>query len=151
MLNEAEWLLATLAEEAGEVVQAAMKCERFGIGPGDTYPDGTPNLVKLEQEFHDLVAVMIMLDERDLFPSRYKRIGPAINAKTAKVQAMMKLARERGQLAPVVLPRCVYCGQELGEGEGVAEGWQDALAQEKFQVLRCKKRRPCNARRRANK
>lgn len=42
-----------IAEEAGEVVQAAMKCERFG--PGARHPDGGPcNEEALRDEMADL-------------------------------------------------------------------------------------------------
>lgn len=44
---------ARIAEEAGEVVQAAMKCERFG--PDGQHPDGGPtNDEQLKAEMSDL-------------------------------------------------------------------------------------------------
>jgi hypothetical protein len=52
-------LLAILAEEAAEVVQAATKILRFG--PSRSYPDGTMNVTKLIEEWADMRATVDLL------------------------------------------------------------------------------------------
>lgn len=60
-MNKKEYLLVCVAEEAGEVVQEAMKIARFG----DKYKDKN-HWNALILEMHDLVAVFEMLLEDKL-------------------------------------------------------------------------------------
>ena len=68
MLNEQQYLLLCLMEEAAEISQAASKCLRFG--PDDVY-NGCTNLENLIYELNDMYAVIdelkdlgVTLDER---------------------------------------------------------------------------------------
>lgn len=54
-----KYLLIKLAEEAAEVAQAAIKCSLFGYDQKDPREtDGETNLVKLQKELLDMVAVI---------------------------------------------------------------------------------------------
>lgn len=54
-----KYLLIKLAEEAAEVAQAAIKCSLFGYDQKDPREiSGETNLVKLQKELVDMVAVM---------------------------------------------------------------------------------------------
>jgi len=58
-LDRYELLMAKLAEEAGEVVQSAIKCLQFGLE--DVYDDETAK-EKLHSELNDLYAVVNLLN-----------------------------------------------------------------------------------------
>lgn len=61
-MNQEEEVMAILAEECAEVIQAISKCNRFGM---DNFKPGKPktNRQHLEEEIGDLVAMVdIMMD-----------------------------------------------------------------------------------------
>lgn len=57
-------LLAVLAEECGEVVQAVGKCLRHGVN--ERYKDGTTNYHQLELELGDVLACLVLLHEHNI-------------------------------------------------------------------------------------
>lgn len=94
-MNKIEHLLQCLAEEAGEIVQASMKCTRFALD--GHYPDGRRNSDVVKLEVNDLIGVMELLQEEcPEFRDYFKR--DLINAKKIKVVRHMEVARERGTL-----------------------------------------------------
>ena len=58
--------LGNLIEEAGEVIIAARKCDRFGLyNYNPSSPDKRLNFEKLEQEIGDFLCTMRILMEND--------------------------------------------------------------------------------------
>lgn len=93
-MNETEHLLSCLAEEAGEIVQAVGKAQRFGLN--DTCPDkedAQTNACNIAAEIAHLKAIANMLDLR-----AYKREDILIDEKIARVYKWMDYARARGTL-----------------------------------------------------
>lgn len=67
-----KYLLIKLAEEAAEVAQAAIKCSLFGYDQKDPREtDGETNLVKLQKELADMVAVIEEFGAEDKLNSTY--------------------------------------------------------------------------------
>jgi NTP pyrophosphatase (non-canonical NTP hydrolase) len=95
-MNKTEHLFQCLAEESGEVIQAAMKCTRFAVE--GHYPDGTPNMVKLIMELNDLTAVVELMVEHGIPILVGLGDREQINTKKIKVIQMMEVAKERGAL-----------------------------------------------------
>jgi NTP pyrophosphatase (non-canonical NTP hydrolase) len=96
MMNIHEHLLTCLAEESGEIAQAAHKALRFGIDDG--YP-GTErtNRRDIVQEVNDLIGVLELLCENGIrLDGLLDR--EAIEAKKTKVKKYMEYAVERGCL-----------------------------------------------------
>ena len=65
-MNEREHLLQLATEECGEIIQAISKAQRFGmsyISPSNQ----KSNHDNIVQEFHDLLALMEMLEEGYFF------------------------------------------------------------------------------------
>lgn len=58
-MNRYELLMAKLAEEAGEVVQSAIKCQQFGL---DDIYDNVSAREQLHSELNDLYAVVNLLN-----------------------------------------------------------------------------------------
>jgi hypothetical protein len=97
-LNVNDHLLVCLAEEAGEVTQAATKALRFGL-TDRPFKVPTTNAERILCEVHDLLAVYEMLQERGLIQGM--GINRAlIEAKKRKVLAMMDHARDQNALEP---------------------------------------------------
>ena len=93
-MTKQEYLIACLAEEAGEIVQACGKALRFGVNDG--YP-GTSrtNAKDIALEVAHLNAVAAMLDfETDEIED------VVIDQKITKVKEFMKYAQRVGTLEP---------------------------------------------------
>lgn len=94
-MNVTEHLIDCIAEESSEVVQAAMKINRFHVD--GCYPDGRGNVEVMVQELNDLQAVVELLIERGVeLPGLGDRT--VIEAKKKKVASMMLIAAKRGCL-----------------------------------------------------
>ncbi|MDD5006585.1 MAG: hypothetical protein PHS33_08830 [Candidatus Omnitrophica bacterium] len=93
-MNLKEHLLQTLQEECAEVIQAASKINRFG--EKGTYPDGTGNIEKLEQEYNDLIAVVELLKENT--DIRIYEDIRLITLKKAKVMLHCEVAKNNNAL-----------------------------------------------------
>lgn len=91
--KEVNHLLFCLAEEAGEVVQAACKAGRFGLD--DCYDNGVNNIDKLSQEINDLLAIVELLEDRGVYFKDFAEVAP-IQAKKEKVKTYMKYALHEG-------------------------------------------------------
>jgi len=91
-----EHLIMCLAEEAGEIVQAAGKTGRFG--PSDKPPGGgLPNNEYIVAEVNDLLSVLELLQEEGMsLPGIGNRT--AIDKKKEKVKRFMDYANECGRL-----------------------------------------------------
>lgn len=97
-MNRTEHLLSCLAEECAEVAQRVSKALRFGLA--EVQP-GQPltNAQRIGQEFHDLLAVVEMLEEAGAL-DRPTGSTTAIERKKAKVLAFMEYAEQCGTLTP---------------------------------------------------
>ena len=96
-MNKIEHLLMCVAEEAGEVAQAAGKSGRFGVTDSHPKRDMVPNNEYLVKEVNDLLAVLEMLIESGV-PLHGIGNREDIEAKKHKVLHFMEYARERGTL-----------------------------------------------------
>lgn len=96
-MNRTEHLLSCLAEECAEVAQRVSKALRFGL---DEVQPGQPhtNAQRIGQEFHDLLAVVEMLEEEGSLDRPTDT--HAIERKKAKVLAFMEYAEQCGTLTP---------------------------------------------------
>jgi len=94
-MNKTEHLLTCLIEECSEIQKAAAKALRFGLD--DHAPDdSTTNSESISREAIDLIAIIEMLEERNIIPSL--RTSELIQLKKDKVIRYMKYAQERGTL-----------------------------------------------------
>lgn len=92
-MTEEQYLLVKIAEEAGEVVQAALKCAHLGIDNKE-FEWARTNSQTLKQELNDLFAVVEMLEgssDCDLGLD-----SSLINAKIEKVGHWMKYSQVLG-------------------------------------------------------
>ena len=90
-----EHLLTIVGEECAEVHQRAAKALRFGldeIQPGQSLT----NAERIMVEFDDLLAVILMLQERALLPGTHSR---RIQEKKDKVAEFLRYAAECGTLS----------------------------------------------------
>ena len=91
-MNEEQYLLQCLQEEAAEVIHAASKCNRFGLE--STNPEyQIDNRQHLENEVGDLMGVLKILYKRTIIrmPPSYIELF-----KEKKVLDSIELAREFG-------------------------------------------------------
>lgn len=96
-MNRKEHLLSCLAEECAEVAQRVSKALRFGLAEIQLGQDFT-NAQRIGQEFHDLLAVMEMLEDEGAL--NRPTDTNAIERKKAKVLAFMEYAEQCGALTP---------------------------------------------------
>jgi hypothetical protein len=89
-MNRLEHLLATLGEEAAEIVQEAHKCQRFGI---HNHFEGRPNGDYLLTEVVQLLTVLEMvLEEAGFIPDETFDEDKVADEKRQKVEKFMHLA-----------------------------------------------------------
>lgn len=99
-MNIENYLLVCLMEECAEIQQAVAKSIRFGLD--DHHPDreNQTNQDELLEEFYQCVAVIEMLQEKnilnELSESKIERIK--INKKN-KVNKYINYSKEKGQLS----------------------------------------------------
>jgi hypothetical protein len=95
-MTEEEHLLACLAEECAEVAHRACKALRFGL---DDVQEGhvLTNADRIYLEFHDLLAVMEMLEEAGILSPPLNPEG-RIRDKKERVLEYMVYAGQRGTL-----------------------------------------------------
>jgi len=109
MLNINEHLLTVLIEECAEIQKRATKALRFGIDDHDpTFKDSKTERERLDDELHDLFAVIEMLADRGALMRGSRPSIPSlssvvldrekIRAKKDKVSRFFEYARERGCL-----------------------------------------------------
>lgn len=100
-MNKIENLTQTLTEEACEIGQRASKANRFGwheVQDGQTLN----NSERLVQEFIDLAAVMLMLENEGLLKFPFKvhdsEVRIQIVAKQERVSKMLEFSKKQGTL-----------------------------------------------------
>ncbi len=98
-MNRTEHLLSCLAEECAEVAQRVSKALRFGLDEVQPGQDFT-NAQRIGQEFHDLLAVVEMLEDEGALDRPTDT--HAIERKKAKVLSFMEYAEQCGTLTPNV-------------------------------------------------
>lgn len=102
MLNEVDYLLTKLAEEATEVAQRALKAVEFGLDevqPGQEQS----NAERIGWGVIDILTILLMLADLDVeiqaaAAADDAMLDAAIAAKKAKVKKYMQLSRELGKL-----------------------------------------------------
>lgn len=98
-MNKIEHLLTCLIEECLEVGKEATKAQRFGLtgcSPSDLSQE--TNTSRLVREMHEVIAVFEWLQDLHVLPLGDK-YGD-INRKQAKLEAMIEIAIQRGNLEP---------------------------------------------------
>ena len=94
-MTATEYLLACMAEEAGEIAHACLKALRFGLN--DRYrPGGRTPLRDILAEEADLRAVSDMMRSRHLLPRGVDH--KAVNRKLKRMHKFMAYARKKGTL-----------------------------------------------------
>lgn len=96
-MTRTEHLLTILAEECTEIGQRASKALRFSLAEVQPGQD-LSNADRIMYEFHDLLAVMEMLEDDGVFPPIWHRNVAAIEAKKAKVEKFLLHSAEVGTL-----------------------------------------------------
>jgi NTP pyrophosphatase (non-canonical NTP hydrolase) len=67
-MNNEQYLLGKLAEEAAELAQIAIKAQQFGLAHvfgGSGNPDILSNLQRIEDEYNDIVGIVAMLEAEE--------------------------------------------------------------------------------------
>ena len=88
-------LLVLLAEEAGEVTQAATKALRFGLNDFNPKTE-IINKDNIIFEFNDLLAVMELLNDNNSIETVIDR--GLIEQKKLKISKYMEQSKEKGQV-----------------------------------------------------
>lgn len=97
-MNEQEHLLATLAEEGGEIAYDCTKSLRFGLNDTNVKePNGPNNRERLISELNDLIGVVELMVEKRYLPYDWLQ-REKIEAKKEKVRRFMDYARSTGAL-----------------------------------------------------
>lgn len=95
MKTKTDHLLACIGEECGEIQQIVGKSQRFGVY--DYHPvTKETNLVALEREIHDLIAVYQMF--RKEVGLSFHMLDSQLDEKKKRVLHYMEYARECGEL-----------------------------------------------------
>jgi hypothetical protein len=88
-----EYLLTLLLEECAEIQQAASKALRFGMD--DNYKDNPTNREKLHQEIQDVLAVIDLLTEAEVFATNPSIRDPVRQTvKRARIEHYMRYSQE---------------------------------------------------------
>ena len=95
-MNRTEHLLTCLAEECAAVAHRVSKALRFGLGEIQPGQELT-NAQRIGQEFHDLLAIVEMLEEIGALDRPTDT--HAIERKKTKVLAYMDFAQQCGTLS----------------------------------------------------
>lgn len=94
-MNDTEYLLICLMEEAAEVQQIASKCLRFGLE--NHHPESTStNAEELSKECTDLIAVIEMLETAKAIKAF--TLFQSLKDKKEKVTTYMNVSKELGIL-----------------------------------------------------
>lgn len=105
-MNQAEHLLACLAEECCEIAKEAHKAQRFGLddkvtldpaGPRGT--EGPTNRDKIVTELNDLMGVIAEMELHGLIPTGWQDAARQ-RRKVDRVRDYMKYAQRVGALQP---------------------------------------------------
>ncbi|ARO88142.1 hypothetical protein EBAPG3_010350 [Nitrosospira lacus] len=94
-MNTSEHLLTCLSEECAEVQHRVSKALRFGMGEIEPGQDLT-NAQRIAQEFHDVLAIVEMLEERGIL--KRSTSFREIEEKKTRVQWWMDHAIRNGTL-----------------------------------------------------
>lgn len=95
-----EYYFTCLNEEAGEVIQASCKCQRFGEQDGYPNTERT-NISDLTKEINDVLAIVELLKEEGVvFDGLYSR--EQIEAKKVRVKKWLQHSIKMGTLKEVV-------------------------------------------------
>jgi NTP pyrophosphatase (non-canonical NTP hydrolase) len=94
-MNQLQYLLVKLAEEASEVSQIALKTSQFGMD--EVYPkQEQTNKERIHQELNDLLGIVQMLN--DSFAFEFLPSESAINKKTQKVSHYLEYSKQLGMV-----------------------------------------------------
>lgn len=100
-MEQKEYYFTCLNEEAGEVIQASCKCQRFGELDGYPNTERT-NISDLIRELNDVLAVVELLQEEGVvFDGLYDR--KQIEAKKERVKKWLQYSIKMGTLSEPIL------------------------------------------------
>ena len=91
-MNKTEHLLTCLIEECAEIQKAATKALRFGLDD-HALDQIITNGESIAEEFIDLTAVIELLENEDIIPSR--RSTQSTQTKKNKIEKYMRYAESR--------------------------------------------------------
>ena len=93
-MNENEYLLTCLGEEAAEVIQGASKAIRFGVNSANySALEHLSNKQMIINELNDMMAIVSMLVDKKVLPEGWN--SPSFqNKKKSKVQRYMNQSIE---------------------------------------------------------
>lgn len=99
MMTNEQYLLGKLAEEAAELAQIAIKAQQFGLEKvfgGESNTAGQTNLERIEDEFNDVVGIIMMLN--DVTDIEIDANIEKVEAKIEKVKKWRQHAVELGKV-----------------------------------------------------
>lgn len=96
-MNRTEHLLECLSEECSEVGQRVSKALRFGLNEVQR-DQPLNNGERIVEELRDLFAVTLILIEEGLLPNFDFVEDVGVEAKRAKIERYMAIARQQGVL-----------------------------------------------------
>ena len=93
MMNDTEYLLVCLGEESSEVVKTCSKILRFGMDSSHPRDLKTNNKSNLLYELNDLMAVVEILVEKGVIPTRWEDFNQRLE-KSEKVKHYMNMRQQ---------------------------------------------------------
>lgn len=98
-MNRTEYLLCCLSEELSEVQKEISKCLRFSLEHiTDEYGDGNTNLERLQYEWSDVQALLIMLEREGVKIAELTMPISAIERKIKRTEHYMLISKQLGTL-----------------------------------------------------
>lgn len=96
-MNLEEYLLSSLSEECGEIIQAVCKAQRFGLD--DEYKGRATPRTQILNEVRDLLGVIDALEDLEVIPEVATfETAAHIQSKRDKIDKYITYAQERGTL-----------------------------------------------------
>lgn len=97
-MNEQQYLLTCIAEEASEVVKDATKAIRFGLYDMHQDNGNIPNAVRLIQELNELIALVELAGKKSYLDLSMLNDPVIKNNKIMKYEKYAEYARQNGTL-----------------------------------------------------
>ena len=92
-MNEQDYLLTQLSEEAAEVIKEVSKCLHFGLYGADPLIPGPNNVERVVDELNDLLGTVQLLVDKGILPSGWSSFSKQQRKRT-KIKRFMQCSKK---------------------------------------------------------